>query len=592
MFPLLSFSSFQDPGQVIRRISYLSILALVLLTVYFTSTSSPNISPALRWGPYVGESDRTKLANQSTVWFQRAERVRNAYIHAYSNYRRYAFPHDEIMPLSKEWQDNFNGWGVSVFDSLDTMYLMRLDEEFSNALDLVERTTFSMEKNATLSVFETTIRYLGGLLSAYALSGNHLLLQKADELAEAMSPAFDTMSGLPWSSVNTVTGDVSGSYFGSLAEVASCQLEYTYLARETGKQEHYHKVDRIMKSLSANIPSRASMLPNHLSTINGLPTDVSYSAGGGADSGHEYLLKYYLLTSHQDPLSLDMYMRTTNEILTKLLYLSPKRSLLYVTDINQDGEASHLFEHLSCFLPGLLALGVHSLPVSAFDNATLLYTPYQEPFLSSFRLQEVHMWAAIGLGESCWLMYADQPTGLGPESVIMNPPPASRDHSRAFNISSGLWVEAIAKWNDGKREAEPPGTEEKSPESHFLSKDYLIYKAQYFLRPETIESMYYLWKVTGDERWRHRAWSIFEAIEQETKTEAGYASLLSVETSPAVQLDEMPSYFLAETLKYLYLFMDESDRVPLDMWVFNTEAHPLPIFTWTEAQKSAFNITR
>lgn len=62
-----------------------------------------------------------------------------------------------------------------------------------------------MVQNATLSVFETTIRYLGGLLSAHALSANSLFLRKAEELAEALAPAFDARSGLPWLSVNTVT---------------------------------------------------------------------------------------------------------------------------------------------------------------------------------------------------------------------------------------------------------------------------------------------------------------------------------------------------------------------------------------------------
>ena len=60
--------------------------------------------------------------------------------------------------------------------------------------------------------------------------------------------------------------------------------------------------------------------------------------------------------------------------------------------------------------------------------------------------------------------------------------------------------------------------------------------------PQTLESLYLLWKITGEPRWRERAWKIFESIEIHTKTTSGYASLRSVESTPGVKQDDMPRY--------------------------------------------------
>lgn len=123
---------------------------------------------------------------------------------------------------------------------------------------------------------------------------------------------------------------------------------------------------------------------------------------------------------------------------------------------------------------------------------------------------------------------------------------------------------------------------------------------------QTIESLYILWRVTGETKWREMGWRIFEAIERETRTTVGYACLKTVEILPSLKTDAMPSYFLAETyvaqtpliishsfvyrLKYLYLMFLNEDPLPLDTWVFNTEAHPLPVFQWTQAEKERFGI--
>jgi len=106
------------------------------------------------------------------------------------------------------------------------------------------------------------------------------------------------------------------------------------------------------------------------------------------------------------------------------------------------------------------------------------------------------------------------------------------------------------------------------------------YDARYILRPETVESLFIAYRLTGDERYREQGWAIFEAIEKYCRVESGgYASILNVDDVKSKKEDRMETFMMSETLKYLYLLFSDSNVLPLNKYVFNTEAHPLPIFT-------------
>ncbi len=100
----------------------------------------------------------------------------------------------------------------------------------------------------------------------------------------------------------------------------------------------------------------------------------------------------------------------------------------------------------------------------------------------------------------------------------------------------------------------------------------------YILRPETAESLFILNKLTGDPTYRDWGWEIWTAIDKGCKTEVGYGALSDVQRPGARIDDRMESFFLAETIKYLYLLQDPDTIIDLDKYVFNTEAHPLKIF--------------
>jgi mannosyl-oligosaccharide alpha-1,2-mannosidase len=100
----------------------------------------------------------------------------------------------------------------------------------------------------------------------------------------------------------------------------------------------------------------------------------------------------------------------------------------------------------------------------------------------------------------------------------------------------------------------------------------------YILRPEVIESYFILWRLTHDPRYRTWGWEAVEAIEKNCRiSTGGYSGLRDITNAKPTHDDVQQSFFLAETLKYLYLLFSDDTLIDLDQWVFNTEAHPLPI---------------
>uniref|UniRef100_A0A2D4HPA9 alpha-1,2-Mannosidase n=4 Tax=Colubroidea TaxID=34989 RepID=A0A2D4HPA9_MICLE len=99
----------------------------------------------------------------------------------------------------------------------------------------------------------------------------------------------------------------------------------------------------------------------------------------------------------------------------------------------------------------------------------------------------------------------------------------------------------------------------------------------YILRPEVVESYFYLWRLTHDPKYREWGWEAVQALEKFCRVEAGFSGIRDVYTTTPSHDNMQQSFFLAETLKYLYLLFSEDDVLSLKDWVFNTEAHPLPV---------------
>ena len=127
----------------------------------------------------------------------RQQAVKETFKHAWKGYKEHAWLKDEVAPISGDAKDTFGGWAATLVDSLDTLWIMGLYDEFSVALAAVEKINFSSSSEESINCFETVIRYLGGFLSAYDLSGRQVLLQKAIELGDMMYATFDTPHRMP-----------------------------------------------------------------------------------------------------------------------------------------------------------------------------------------------------------------------------------------------------------------------------------------------------------------------------------------------------------------------------------------------------------
>jgi mannosyl-oligosaccharide alpha-1,2-mannosidase len=217
------------------------------------------------------------------------------------------------------------------------------------------------DQTQSVCFFETTIRYVGGLLSAYDLTGDKLFLDKAKELADYLLPAFNTNTGIPKSHINLHTQALSShqwtGYASILSEVGSLQLEFAYLSHHTGNPVYAQKAlgvfDKIIQIMPANKLYPIWINPDDATFRNDLIT-----LGGGGDSFYEYLLKYWLLTSQTSRYG-KVYYELVDAILDHLAVKMRSENdyeLWYIAEMN-GSTLDHKFSHLACFFGGTLALG-------------------------------------------------------------------------------------------------------------------------------------------------------------------------------------------------------------------------------------------
>ncbi|XP_043326131.1 endoplasmic reticulum mannosyl-oligosaccharide 1,2-alpha-mannosidase-like [Cervus canadensis] len=169
---------------------------------------------------------------------ERQKAVVDAFLHAWAGYRKFAWGHDELKPLTRSFSEWF-GLGLTLIDALDTMWILGLKKEFQEARNWVSKRLL-FQKDVDVNLFESTIRILGGLLSAFHLSGDVLFLTKAEDFGNRLMPAFRTPSKIPYSDVNIGTGVAHPPRWTSdstVAEVTSIQLEFRELSRLTGDKK-------------------------------------------------------------------------------------------------------------------------------------------------------------------------------------------------------------------------------------------------------------------------------------------------------------------------------------------------------------------
>ncbi|KAH9488780.1 hypothetical protein Btru_059411 [Bulinus truncatus] len=435
--------------------------------------------------------------------------------HAWNGYVKYGWGANEHRPISlKPHSGSIFGsgeLGATIVDAVDTLYIMELDEDYNKARTWIAL-SLNFDTPAELSVFETNIRFVGGLLSAYALTGDQMFKQKAKIIADKLLPAFNTPTGIPNAIVNLKSGSSRNYGWASggcsiLSELGSLHLEFDYLSSVTKEETYREKVLKIRNFLK-DIVKPEGFYPNYIHPNTGKWGQIHVSMGALGDSFYEYLLKEWLMSNKEDAQARKMYDEAMQVVYDRLLVRS-KSGLTYFAEY-KSGRLEHKMDHLACFTAGMVALGAEGS-----DN------------------KEKYINLGADLAETCHESYIRTPTRLGPESFRF----------------------------EGETEAKAIRHNEK----------------YYILRPEVIEGWFYMWRLTKDNKYREWAWDAVQALEKHCRVEGGFTGLKDVYQINPQQDDVQQSFFLAETLKYLYLIFSEDSLLPLDKWVFNTEAHPLPV---------------
>ncbi|KAF5910938.1 hypothetical protein HPG69_000902 [Diceros bicornis minor] len=435
--------------------------------------------------------------------------------------------------------------GATIVDALDTLYIMGLHDEFRDGQKWIED-NLDFSVNSEVSVFEVNIRFIGGLLAAYYLSGEEIFKIKAVQLAEKLLPAFNTPTGIPWAMVNLKSGvgrNWGWASAGSsiLAEFGTLHMEFVHLSYLTGDPVYYKKVMHIRKLLQ-KMDRPNGLYPNYLNPrtgrwdrktkINSNTCDFApsirvtgldiysdlrvtqclkfvtsagvvqvvqiynisrnicmrpkcknhTSVGGLGDSFYEYLLKAWLMSDKTDREARKMY-DDAIEAIEKHLIKKSRGGLTFIGEW-KNGHLEKKMGHLTCFAGGMFALGA--------DGS---------------RMDKAGHYLELGaeIARTCHESYDRTALKLGPES---------------FKFDGA--VEAVAV-----RQAEK----------------------YYILRPEVIETYWYLWRFTHDPRYRQWGWEAALAIEKYCRVSGGFSGVKDVYSSTPTHDDVQQSFFLAETLK-------------------------------------------
>ncbi|XP_050948196.1 ER degradation-enhancing alpha-mannosidase-like protein 3 [Labeo rohita] len=445
------------------------------------------------------------------------DQILEMFDHAYNSYMDYAYPADELMPLScrgrvrglepnrGDIDDSLGKFSLTLIDTLDTLVLLNKLDEFEEAVKKTVRDV-RLDNDIVVSVFETNIRVLGGLLGAHVMAdvlkqrGEKMqwyrdeLLHMAKELGYRLLPAFNTTSGLPYPRVNLRYGVVSplsrtGTESDTCTACAGTMiLEFAALSRLSGDPIFEEHARKAMDVLWEKRQRGSDLVGTVINIHNGDWVRRDSGVGAGIDSYYEYLMKAYILLGDK------VYLERFNTHYSAIMkYISQPPLLLNVHMHNPTVNVRSWMDSLLAFFPGLQVLRGDLKP--AIETHEMLYqVTKQHNFL---------------------------------------------------------------------------------PEA--FTTEFRVHWGQHPLRPEFAESTYFLYKATGDPYYLKVGQSIVEKLNTHTRVPCGFAAVQDVRTG--THEDRMDSFFLAEMFKYLYLLFSEKSQLPIDIddYIFTTEAHLLPV---------------
>ena len=287
---------------------------------------------------------------------QLANQVRSEFLHAWNGYKKYAWGHDDLKPLSKTYHDWYaEPLLMTPVDALDTMLLMGFKGEAKSTREYIVK-NLSFAKDIYVQNFEITIRLLGGLLSSYQLTGDKRLLNLAGDLGNRLLPVFESPTGLPYRYVNLKTGKVRGNVTNP-AEAGTLLIEFGTLSKLTHKQVFFEKAKRALVEIY-NRRSPIGLVGTWINVETGQWTDMDSHISGAIDSYYEYLLKCAILFDDEDCKrmwadglsSINQYLRdeTKGKMQSELWYGH--------ADMNAGKRTAPTYGALDAFFPAVLAM--------------------------------------------------------------------------------------------------------------------------------------------------------------------------------------------------------------------------------------------
>jgi mannosidase alpha-like ER degradation enhancer 2 len=443
---------------------------------------------------------------------QLAAQVRTEFLHAWNGYKKYAWGHDDLKPLTKTHHDWYaEPLLMTPVDALDTMILMGLKSEADATREYIIK-NLSFDKDIYVQNFEITIRLLGGLLSGYQLTGDKRLLNLAEDLGKRLLPVFDSPTGMPYRYVNLKTRKVRGNV-SNPAETGTLLIEFGTLSKLTHNPVFYDQAKRALVETYKR-RSAIGLVGTWINVETGQWTDTDSHISGAIDSYYEYLLKCSILFDDQDCkrmwqdsiVAINQYLRdeTKGRMKPELWYGH--------ADMNTGQRKATTYGALDAFFPAVLALS------GDLNRASLL----QE---SSYRM---------------WMKHGIEPEEINYQTMEVVSPAY---HLRPEIVESTyyLYRYAISTGNASKvrKAGLPPQSSGRHDANHYQQMGRMM----------------------------------FEDFVKHCRTEAGYAALKSVVTKE--KADTMQSFLFAETFKYFYLLFAPPKTLDFDSVIFNTEAHPV-----------------
>jgi len=489
----------------------------------------------------------------------RADAVIEQFRFAWDGYYRYAYPHDDLLPANNSFRDSRNGWGLLMIDALDTAIIMEQQDIVDIILDFVPTIDFTKNNSTrpvTTSLFETNIRYLGGLLSSYdLLQGpfSHLasdngkvkaLLDQAKSLGDTLKFAFDTPTGLPVNLIyvdnqtftDSAVGD-NGHYVAGLAEIGTLVLEWQRLSDLSGDPTYGDLAQRAEHYWFEGTEVWPGLTGSTFDVTTGEILDVYGGWTSGNDSAYEYLIKMYVYDPARYQNYSQRWQEAADSTIAHLLSSPNPRPDLTMAGAFSGFVVQNYSEQLACFIGGNFILGG-----AVLDRPE--YTDY-----------------GLKFSEFCANGYRYAASGIGP---------------------------ILYSWNE---------TLLQDPDLHLANQTDLYQRAGWFIpdnsaffngqAPEAVESWYYAFQSTGDQYWRDVAWAYTVAQNRTERVGSGFSSINNVlsESGDGTQ-NFMASYMLAEVLKYQYLIqVPNTDgewnvlagKDKANTFVYNTEAHPIRV---------------